>query len=456
MNTHQTHPSAQIPLIPYRAAPKRNPNGVMTASQYTPHVHSTSHAGFTPFTLKLTPNPQTEPQPINVNVHGTLISVSEKVVLQSAFDVGADCTIAGDADARLEVAGRLTTQGGARAITNNLKSEAADSLLISGIMCINDTPPLRKTITLGGPGGTTVTGLIKNNLGSGSLTCAGRVTLSGTENTYTGVTTVVLGSMLTIGSLTDGGIPCSIGAASTVPSNLIISGEFIYKGDKTAETNRLFTVNSTVGTVISNESESAEATLVFHNTDELGLGSSNMPRQLGLSGSHPGDNRLNPALIDNGYGPSSLAKKGPGRWIVAGNNRHTGGTIIYEGELSARHSGALGKGSVMVCDNGTLELGGDKCDTVHAGPGLLVVNGTLKLASAKSSLVLTGEAPYIFNGRLDLNGVFNRMPPGEYPVVTGGPGRGRYVDNMREITGYRRNGHRAEFRQGVVIISKVD
>ena len=436
----------------YSAAPKRS------TRQPWHGVMENAASGFRTIekeTIHLT-GEETARAPLVVSrEQGRIVRVSGNRIVRGDNRIGHDCMLTGQ-EAGLEIQGVLTTIGGARVITNNLESSAGDSLLITARMRINDRPPLRKTVTLAGTGGIRITGVIENNLGSGSLTCSGRVSLDNEANLYTGVTTVVLGSTLTVTRLTEGGRPSSIGAASTVPSNLIVSGTLEYRSTVPSETDRLFTANSTIGTALANTSESPSARLAFIGEGEIGLGSSNMPRTLSLAGSNRGDNLFRPTLADNGYAASALHKKGVGKWTVTGRNRHTGGTTIFAGEFVAGSAECLGKGPVIVCDDGVLTVGAPGVPGVFAGAGMLLINGTVRMHSMHASLTLADGSLYIFNGTLDLNGVFDKAPVGEYSVIVGGVGAGRYVDNLRGVAGYHRPKHRASFRQGKVIIAALN
>jgi fibronectin-binding autotransporter adhesin len=117
----------------------------------------------------------------------------------------------------------------------------------------------------------------------------GTLTLANANNDYVGVTTVA-GGTLSVPTLANGGLPSSIGAASSDPSNLVLQtgGTLQYTG-ATANSDRGFTLGTGGGAI-----------------DVAQIGST-----LTMSGI--------------ATGPGTLSKNGPGTLVLSGANTFTGG-----------------------------------------------------------------------------------------------------------------------------------
>ncbi len=104
---------------------------------------------------------------------------------------------------------------------------------VSGVTFENDT----KTITINGKGGFS---------GSGDLVINGngKVVLNATASDYKGKTIINSGTV-TIAELADGGLPSSIGAASTAAANWQIGNAIVIINNDNTATNRGLTINDT-------------------------------------------------------------------------------------------------------------------------------------------------------------------------------------------------------------------
>ncbi len=110
---------------------------------------------------------------------------------------------------------------------------------VSGITFENDT----KIITVGGTGGFTGSGNVVMN-------GKGRVTLNVTNSDYTGKT-IINSGIVTVSELADGGLPSSIGAASTAASNWQIGKATLIVSNSNTATNRGLTLTDTATIQIS-------------------------------------------------------------------------------------------------------------------------------------------------------------------------------------------------------------
>ena len=75
------------------------------------------------------------------------------------------------------------------------------------------------------------------------------LTLTGSANRYTGVTTIS-GGVLSVSTIAYGGLPSSIGASTNDPSNLVLAGGTLQYTGAGAITDRLFTLTSPGGVSI--------------------------------------------------------------------------------------------------------------------------------------------------------------------------------------------------------------
>ncbi len=179
-------------------------------------------------------------------------------------------------------------------------------------------------------------------------------------NTYNGATTIS-GGWLVVTNLNNGGTGSGIGSSSNDAGNLIIDGgALMYIGDVNSTTDRLFTLTQNGGALDASGEEYYGAGVVsFTNTGSV-LFSGSGARELALYGTNTGNNTLAPSIGDGAGGSTSLAKDGPGTWLLTGTNTYTGGTIIYDGTLVAKKAMSLpgynASGKVTVNAGATLAV----------------------------------------------------------------------------------------------------
>lgn len=241
-------------------------------------------------------------------------------------------------------------------------------------------------ITLGPGGGTLIgqtqtlsyAGTIAGTQGGGltialhdaivnSLT-SGSVALSG-ANTYDGPTQIETGMLLGTSLLANGGSNSGIGKSTNAAGNLIFNGGTLSYSGSTVSTDRNFTVTTAGGTIGSETS--GASTLTFTSTAPIavsGIGA----RTLTLRGNSTANNVLSAAVVDQGANPTTLAKTGPGTWVIANTaNSYTGNTAISGGILKLGAAGVIPDGSIVsATTSGTLTLNGfDETVRSIAGSG---------------------------------------------------------------------------------------
>jgi fibronectin-binding autotransporter adhesin len=166
----------------------------------------------------------------------------------------------------------------------------------------------------------------------------GTVRLGGL-NTYNGSTTLV-GGVLEVATIADGGQASGIGQSGNAAENLVLdSGTLRFTG-ASAGTDRLFTVAGPVVTI-----DSGAGSLAFTNSGSLLIASTNSSHQITLDGSGTGE--LAAAIGDAGGNSATLlAKNGAGIWSLSGLGTYTGGTFLNEGILRLLGTTAAGLGLI--------------------------------------------------------------------------------------------------------------
>lgn len=218
-----------------------------------------------------------------------------------------------------------------------------------------------------------------NGTGKTSLDKAGIGTwiLRNAASTYAGATTIV-GGVLGVDHLTNGGQASSIGSSSNAASNLVIGNgatlRYTGNGDTT---DRLFTLS--VGTSVVESS--GTGAIDFSNTGSAAY-SGNGNRTLGLGGTNTGLNTMGGTIINGPGGITTLAKNDVGTWLLTGSNTYTGNTVVNGGLLQLGNGGTTGSiasSTIIVDTAGT--LGFDRSDSstldgTISGAGDVVQSGT--------------------------------------------------------------------------------
>ncbi|HYG23071.1 MAG TPA: autotransporter-associated beta strand repeat-containing protein [Verrucomicrobiae bacterium] len=263
-----------------------------------------------------------------------------------------------------------------------------------------------------------------NNIGgTGGLTKAntGTLTVSGGANTYSGPSTII-GGILSVGTLANGGVASDIGASASSAANLVLNGGRLQYTGEAVSVNRLFTLGTGNGTIEA----SGTGALNLNNGGAVSLSGAG-PRVLTLTGSNTEDNTLAAAVADSG-GPTSLAKNGAGKWVLTGSNTFSGGTMVAAGTLQVGAGGASGSlgtgntvnngalifnrsgvltndgtisgsGSVTVNGAGTVILPGDN---TYSG-GTTITGGTLQVGNGGTSGKLSGTSGVVNDGTFIVN-----------------------------------------------------
>jgi fibronectin-binding autotransporter adhesin len=232
---------------------------------------------------------------------------------------------------------------------------------------------------------------------------AGTWILTNTGSTYTGVTSI-LGGVLGVDKLADGGQASSIGRSSLDATNLVIgSGSTLRYTGGGDSTNRLFTLQTGVSFIES----SGTGAIAFANTGTMGFQGSGA-RILALGGTNTGANIMGVSITDGTGGATTVAKNDNGSWHLTGNSTYTGPTTINAGTLFIGNGGTTGSiTSNTVNVTGLGALGFNRSDAVTYA-GTIQGSGGVTQAGTGTT-VLTGTNSYtggttISAGTLQLGG----------------------------------------------------
>ncbi|MEI6605367.1 MAG: autotransporter-associated beta strand repeat-containing protein [Verrucomicrobiota bacterium] len=221
-------------------------------------------------------------------------------------------------------------------------------------------------LTFGGDGTTSVSSIIGTTSGTLTKDGAGTLVLSG-NNTYTGATTVSIGTLKLGAAGTAPNGPLGTSAAGTT----VAFGAVLDLGGFTLATAEALTLNGTgiLGNGALTNSSTTAAT--YSGLVTLGSASSIAATSGDIILSNVG------AITGSGYGltlggttvgsridssittdAGTLTKIGSGTWSLTGTNTYSGGTTISAGALSFRNTGAKpASGSITVAAGATLGLG---------------------------------------------------------------------------------------------------
>jgi autotransporter-associated beta strand protein len=292
-----------------------------------------------------------------------------------------------DHDTVVQVANLAALGGGNLMLTNaNLPSgQIGGALAYTG-----PTATLTKPITLGGGGGSigattagttlTVTGAIGELGGGQGLGVFGilenTTVVMGAANTYTGPTTVYGGGILAVGSIPNGGIAGPLGASTSAPGNLVLSGYGL--GDGTLR--------------YTGPTATTDRGMTFINSGyELGI----------LEVTNPGTNLTVGGQIVGG----TLTKSGPGTLTLAGLTNTFAGASVSQGTLAFASAQALTGGQGAVVYGGAqlqLNFGFGGNPNTPAG-GLYLSGGTLRVPGGQADYYAT-NLDSNFGGAVDFSG----------------------------------------------------
>jgi fibronectin-binding autotransporter adhesin len=191
--------------------------------------------------------------------------------------------------------------------------------------------------------------VVNNISGSGKITkdLAGVLRLSGTANTYSGITQINNAGVLEVAKLANGGQSSSIGTNST-SSSITFGGasaatlRYIGAGDST---DRRFLIGG------AGAKFDASGSGAINFTSASTTISAGADRTITLTGTNAGLNTMAAAFGNAGSGVVTLAKEGTGKWVLGGANTYTGNTNINAGTLVLASTGSINNSDAVVIDS---------------------------------------------------------------------------------------------------------
>jgi fibronectin-binding autotransporter adhesin len=224
----------------------------------------------------------------------------------------------------------------------------------------------------------------------GSLVKSGPGAWTVTGSSSYSALTQITGGTLSINSLSNGGLPSPIGQASSDAANIFIGGGALNYVGAAASSDRLFSLTSS-GTI----SSSGTGPINLNNTGAMGFGTTTGGRTLGLGGTNTGLNTLAAVVGDAGGGTvTSVAKSGPGTWVLTGANNYTGATTVTGGKLvlvgPAKAPVLTGNGGVI--NGGRLVLDYNDDATVPATVKSVLTTGYGQTPKFSSGALRTSNA----------------------------------------------------------------
>lgn len=287
--------------------------------------------------------------------------------------------------------GTAVTVGGSGIFNLNGLSQTIGTLAGSGEVGLG-----AGTLTVGGTGTTTFSGIIKDiaNAGAGAVTTgSGKLTKSGSGSlTLTGVNTYTGGTTVSAGTL-------RIGNNSAIGTGLLtITGGTIRTDNTTARTlDNAVTLggNATVGGTGALTFQTGAWTLTGNRT---------------LTVNNTADTRIASVISQDAAG-RSLTKAGTGKLILTAANTYSGFTTVSAGTLALEGSGSLAStnitvnsgatldvtaGALTLAANQTLKGNGTVLGTVALGAGSVIAPGASAGKLSVGDLTVNGPATYEF------------------------------------------------------------
>lgn len=226
-------------------------------------------------------------------------------------------------------------------LTNNLGGTAA----FTGNFWSNANNTGSRTFTIGGNGNTLINGSIIASAAAFdhvlTKTGTGQLTITGTASTLDGAVNVN-GGVLAITdfrSLTNNTAAINIGA-STTTANLMV-GTSVTPTALGLTTSKVINLAGTTGGAGLYASQPGASPVILNASFTATGGTSANAKTLTLGGTSTAANTINGSIPNNAAGGAvSLAKTGPGTWVLAGANAYTGVTTLYNGTLVLKANAA--------------------------------------------------------------------------------------------------------------------
>ncbi len=317
-------------------------------------------------------------------------------------------TIAGNS---IILGGNITTS--APTVAGNI----TDTISLNMDLSADRTFALNRNSSLGNHN-LTVTGEIS---GIGSLTKTGgsTLTLSNTNNSFSGAMNIFGFQETIVASIAASGSNSSIGSGSSIG---FTGGTLNINGTSSGTINRALALNISTGQTgrIDNNNASSSHAFTFNGTLTNTQGTTGTST-FALGGSNAGDNIFASTLI-NGTGSNVTAfqKLGGGTWTLSGNSTYTGQSILENGTLKVSKIADTGDSNLGY---GSLRIG------QGSGGGNLEYTGVGNSTARQVTIGNNGTAGNINGGATILNTGANggsglRFTHADFNTTAANPGAG--------------------------------
>jgi fibronectin-binding autotransporter adhesin len=291
----------------------------------------------------------------NTAPFATLTAAGADRIINNAVTINNNFNVAGANS--LTFTGDLTNGAGPNRQINNLITAAGKTLNLNGSLFLSESTTARTVIVNTVAGSTTViNGTVADfavtgtpgSLTLGSTTPPGGTVLLNGANTYTGQTTLreSVTAVIQTSAVSTGPNPLGQSAAATA-ANLVINGATLqYAGSAAGTTDRVFQIGAN-GATLDASGTTPAATFSFTNAGGNITHAGAPARTLTLTGTNTGDNTLGVQLTQ-ATGGTSLAKTGPGTWVLTAANTYAGTTTISDGTLKLSAGGSFASSPTIV------------------------------------------------------------------------------------------------------------
>jgi autotransporter-associated beta strand protein len=285
----------------------------------------------------------------------------------------------------------------------------------TGLLTLNGDVTGSGQFVLRGTGNFELNGWVQSPINGLVKTDTGILTITNVKNNYTVATSILNGTLRTA-VLANSGLPCPLGAGSSVvlgQSGFAGMGILQYFGAGNASSNRTFTLNSFGGTVNGGTLENATAGTKLSLSGNVTVGTTNTTL-LQLQGVGDG-------LLSGNISGAKLrmVKAGSGNWTLSGNVSHAGGTSVSAGTITL--NGVVPAGGSAITVDPLARLAG-----IGSIATAITINGTHSPGDDTGVQTVSGALNYTASSQLEwkllgnsLIGEVNKVSAGSVTVAAG-------------------------------------
>lgn len=380
---------------------------------------------------------------------GTIVLGNVTGLVNTTLTVGSNntsSTYAGVITQAPGTVGSLTKVGSGTLTLSGANTFTGNTAINGGSITYEVAGTQTYTGSISGSGGLSKTGF-------GSLTLAGVNSYAGTTaaiegtlnitnpaNTSTGELAIRSGATLNLASFSDYGVPSAMGVRllsqevagdAGSMSMHFTGGTLQYTGSTPQSTNRQIRVGVLGATIDASGTVPSASLSLTHSGANVDLFDTGGTRTITLTGTNTGNNSFSITLQDQSGNATSLAKTGPGTWLLSGptpNTNANGTTSVNSGILSLAKNGAIAVPGPLNIGDGT-SLAVLQLDSSGSGGNQIADN-------VVPTFLGNGLTPGILrmNNRTETIGGLNSFGDGIVENESGAAGTGTLTIN---VTGFQ-------------------